>query len=165
MNRIELIETIGASRYRLMQAVEQFSDSDCVAGLLENNWSVKDVLAHIAWWEQRATRLYHAAAGTGPAVEPIRAEQINEVNEQTYADHRAVALETVRDMEQAAFQELLTIVETIPEEDLFDENRFQRFGGNPYLHIVIANTYDHYDEHAAMLEGYLAGKADGGGDA
>src|SRR5215218_2374655 len=64
------------ARRRLEQSVMSFTDSQMIAPVLEDGWSVKDVLAHIAFWDDRLVYAVYPPAGalnplTPPAIEDI----------------------------------------------------------------------------------------------
>ena len=56
------------------------------------DWSVKDVIAHITWWESAMTN-WVSRALTGEML--ARTETPDEINARVYADNRDMPLETV----------------------------------------------------------------------
>lgn len=152
MNREELLDNIRRVRSEFDSALAGLSEAQMLQPVLPGGWTVKDVLAHIGWWEQRAADLYRTfAAGQTPAVR-INEHNLDEFNTRTYQQYKDVPLDEVRAFEQSAYRDILLIAETVPEEDLFDPNRFPELGDEA-ADLVVHNTYEHYAEHLEMMRG------------
>ena len=54
MNKLELLEKVAQSRADFESLIAQFSDEQMLQPVLPGGWTVKDFLAHIAWWARRA---------------------------------------------------------------------------------------------------------------
>lgn len=152
MDRIELLDKIKASRSRLEEVIKQFSAQQMIEPILLQEWSVKDLLAHLGWWEFRAVDIYGALIkGSSPRM-VIHPDEIDRVNDRVIKEFRPHPLEEVRLYELQAFENLMKIAETAQEQDLFNRHRFQWTQGEPFVSWIIRNTYEHYDEHLADLE-------------
>lgn len=151
MDRNELLSKIHQGRTRLEAALAKFSDEQMTSLTLKNGWTFKDTLAHIGFWEHRAAALYQILKrGETPDGVATDAE-VDALNAKAHAENQNRSLAEVRQTEQGAYQELLVIAEAAPEADLFDPQRFPWTGGVAFVEHIAANTYDHYDEHLAML--------------
>lgn len=156
MDRTEIINRINASRARLEEALNNFSDAEMTEPILPDGWSVKDLLAHLGWWQFRVVDIYGALVrGSVPRV-VIDFNDIDRVNQSVLEELRHQPLDETRLYEKQAFINLMKIVETAPDIDLFNRHRFSWTQGEPYVNWVTHNTYEHYDEHAALLEQRLA---------
>jgi len=152
MNREELLNLIYASRARLEAVLEQLRPPAMTEPSLTGERSIKDLLAHIGWWEARAVEIYRElAAGSTPAY-PISDDQVNAINARVLEEMRPRDLDAVRAFERAAFHDLLSVVENASEADLFDPQRFAFTEGRPFYYWIVWNANEHYDEHAAELE-------------
>jgi hypothetical protein len=156
MNRSELIALVMESRARLNAALAQVADIKTTETSLYNIWSVKDLLAHLGWWEQRATDIMTTLCAGGVPADAVEFGDVNAVNAHTYARNRDQPLVDVRESEKATYTALLRLVETTPEADLFDDQRFAWTGGRPLFTWVTWNTYEHYDEHLVALTAWIA---------
>ncbi len=116
--------------------------------------STQAMLAHIAGWEARCTEWIAAdLRGDIPAVpapgatwddmDRLNAEAIAASADQSLAQVRAAAAAT-----HAAFVAQLV---ALPEADLTDPQRFPWLRGHTILPLVVACSYEHYEEHAAQL--------------
>lgn len=156
MNRSELIQQIIDSRARLDAALELAPVTKIAETSLHNTWSVKDLLAHIGWWEQRATDIITTLCSGGVPGNAVEFGDVNALNARTYAQNRDRPLADVRESEKAAYAALLRLVETTLEADLFDDQRFAWTGGRPLFTWIVWNTYEHYDEHLVELTAWIA---------
>ena len=156
MDRAELLEKIKAGRSRLELVLKQFDQQQMTEQILPQGWSVKDLLAHLGWWEFRAVDIYGALVkGSSPRM-VILPDEIDRVNDRVIAEFRPHSLEEIQLYELQAFESLLKIAETAQEQDLFNRHRFHWTQGEPFVSWIIRNTYEHYDEHLSTLERLIA---------
>ncbi|HBY99336.1 MAG TPA: hypothetical protein DEP84_36265 [Chloroflexi bacterium] len=150
MDREELLKQMHAGRERLNEALGRVDESRMTVPVLPNDWSVKDLVAHIGWWEQRITGLYTVLSrGELPGADNDM--PVDALNARVYAENRDRSLaEVVRD-ERDAYQALLWLAESAPDDDLFNPDRFAWTEGEPFVRWIISNTYGHYDEHLPDL--------------
>jgi hypothetical protein len=160
MDRIELLNMIYAERTRLEAALNRLTNEQMLQPDLPGGWSVKDMLAHLGWWASHIVEVYQAIKGYGDPPAPIQENQLDEVNARLYEQFRVMPLDEVREFERQAFHDLLVIVETAPEEDLFEAGRFEYFGEMALRDPIIWISSDHFAEHRAALEALLAENQD-----
>jgi len=155
MNRAELLEQIRTGRQQLEGTLARGSDDQMLLPALPGNWSVKDLLAHFGWWEQRIADLYHTLQ-QGAVPDPASNELlVDELNARVFAEYHDQTLPQIRRMESAAFQSILSLAETAPEDDLFNSSRFAWTAGRPFAEWISDNTYGHYEEHSNDLQAWL----------
>jgi hypothetical protein len=152
MNRAELRQRILESRANLEAELAGYSEADWTAANLAGGWSAQDVMAHIGWWERRIADTFQALTTGATPPEGITADALDAINAQTFAEYHGRPLAEVRRFEQAAYQDLLRIVDTASEEELFDPRHFAHLQGGAFMDLIVWNTYDHFDEHLAMLK-------------
>lgn len=151
MDRSELLNQIRAGRAELEAAVARFDRHDLTAPLLPNGWSIKDVIAHIGVWERRMVTLYDILrAGELPQVR-VDGETIDAFNARAYQENQLLPLGIVQINELEAYQALVRIVETAPDDDLFDPQRFAWTEGDPFYRFILINTSEHYTDHIPEL--------------
>src|SRR5262249_35058720 len=118
------------------------------------DWTVKDVLCHLTWWEQSV----FGWLGLPPAVprSPIPEGELtdDQVNAAIFAGNRDRELaEVLRSFEQS-FQQLVRALEDGGEERL-NQPRPPDPGGAPIWELVPGNSYEHYQDHTASLRPWL----------
>ncbi len=151
MDRSELLNRIKAGRAEFDAAVNLFDKHDLAKPLLENGWSVKDVLAHICFWEKRIVSLYETLAAGDEPKDTVGAKSLDELNTHVYEENQLLPLGIVQVNEREAYLELLNVAETAPEADLFDPDRFAWCEGQPFYNWIAENTYLHYADHLPNL--------------
>jgi len=118
-------------------------------------WSVKDILGHIAMWEsQLVTTLYALERGVVPRLP--RSSEVDAINAQSYAEQRERPLDRVLADFYAVHAQLLKRLNTLPERDLTDPKRWQWMEGEPLLKLVAGDTFEHYAEHRPAIEAWRA---------
>lgn len=156
MEKSELLQKMSQSRAGFEALIAQFSDERMLLPLLPGGWTVKDALAHIAWWAQRA---HHVAgmvvAGQTPEVS-LDESDVDGVNLRAYLENRLKPLAEVRANEAESYRVLREFVESLDPDVLDDPSRFAWTKGAPLSVVVEWNTFGHYDEHLADLRNALA---------
>lgn len=151
MNREELVDRIHRSRVELDDVIARFDRGDLTEPALANGWSVKDIIAHIGFWERRIVTLYDILVRGEVPEDAIGAESLDELNARMYGENQLLPLGIVQINEQEAYHDILKIAETAPASDLFDPHRFAWTGGRPFYHWIADNTYEHYADHLPDL--------------
>src|SRR5512135_476645 len=123
MQREELIRHLSDGRAELERLIALVPADQREAPILTNRWSIKDLLGHLGFWEERALALYRwFAGGPEPTPKPGTANT-DQINEAASASIRGRSLEDLSRSEAAAYQAMLNLVQTAPEADLFDPQR------------------------------------------
>ncbi len=156
MNRAQLLEQMHSGRQRLEATLARVRDDQMLTPSLPGNWSVKDLLAHIGWWEQWIVNTYDTLLrGEIPYSPHLDEMAVDDLNAQLFAEYHDRPLAEVHREEKDAYQKLLSLAENAAEEDLFHPHRFAWMEGHPFVEWIINNTYEHYDEHLRDLLRWL----------
>lgn len=136
-------ERMRAEHARLEALLANFSDEELVQPGRFGEWSVKDMLAHITFWEQRLIAYVNGAKES--LVQPDEDEQaaIDRINAEALATNRARPLAEVRAAFEESYRQTLALAESLSVEDLADEVLYNLLAGD---------TFEHYREHIEMLE-------------
>jgi len=122
------------------------------------DWSIKDLLAHIASWHHRLlVWLYAAIRNEEPTISgPNSVEEMDALNAQFYQENKSQSLtEALTDL-RTTHQQILDIIQEMPEEDLFNPVRFVWAEGEPLWQVIAGDTYEHYQEHQKQIQKWLA---------
>ncbi len=156
MDRNELLSQMHAGRHALEATLARVDAGQMDAPVLHDGWSVKDLLAHLAFWERRAVRLYETLArGEKPTGEVGSDAELDALNARVYSTGHERPADEVRTDEAAAYLALLQVAETAPEADLFDPQRFPWTEGRPLAAWIEGNAHGHYEEHLPELVAWL----------
>jgi hypothetical protein len=152
MNKGELLERVRLSRAEWEEAIAGLSDVQIEQPILPGGWSVKIVLAHLAWWERRLATIFATLRAGKPAQGPeFEKFEVDDVNNRVAAESRGRALTVVRGEEAAAFADLLVQIEDSSPQELFVVEHFSWNGGVSLATRVEWDTYGHYEEHLADI--------------
>jgi hypothetical protein len=160
MNKEKLIEDIQIERLHLEKTLGKIVAQQMLTPGVMDDWTVKDVLAHITVWEQRMVRwLEQTVREEVPEMLPpgMTWEDLDQWNEQTYQKHHLRDLDEVLADFELTYRQALSAVQGISEEDLIDPGRFPWREGRPLWIMVAANTSWHYKEHEETITTWLKG--------
>jgi hypothetical protein len=151
-SKVEVLALIRRERDRLEAAISRLPEGRRAAPLLDDGWSVKDVMAHVADWESYVCRRLEARSrGDTPEV---RADA-DAANALIYTANRDKPLGEVDAEFRSAFDRIWRLIEGLSEADLLDDSRRERIIGawpSPVWLHVAGNTWLHYAEHTEALE-------------
>lgn len=123
----------------------------------QSGWSVKDVLAHITFWERLALdRLYAARDGLPLKIELVGTWDVDQVNAQIYDQNKARTLEAVLADTHSVHKEIMDFLEKSEAEFIEGALPFDWAEGYPVWQFVEDNTSGHYREHRQALEAWIA---------
>jgi hypothetical protein len=145
---------------KLEQSWAEFKDSS--AGLTEEqlvepgvsgDWSVKDILAHVSWWEEEALKhLPHILQGGRPPRYSVVYGGIDAFNAQMTGLKRDLSLSEVRVQMEETHRRLLEYLHSVPEQQFTTETRFRR--------RLRLDTYGHYPIHTRAIRAWRAAAID-----
>jgi uncharacterized protein (TIGR03083 family) len=120
-------------------------------------WSVKDVLAHLAFWERYSVKMLRAI-GRGETPELEADDATERSNASVVAQYYQRPLSGVIADWQQAREDLIEQLEHLADEDLHDPDRFPWSGGRTLLERIAGNSYDHEQEHIDQIRAWMRGK-------
>ncbi len=129
------------------------------AQLVTPEWTLKDMLAHLAAWQELSNaRLGAALQGREPTLPDwmVRAnvdhaEDVTDINDVIYAGIKDQPWQQVYTRWQAGYRHLLESAARLDERTLLDGDRFAWMHGYSMADVLLG-TYDHHLEHWEMLE-------------
>jgi hypothetical protein len=149
---------------------EEFSQWDgLLAGMSEeqatsprppSNWSIKDEVIHLWWWQQRTLARAEAALQDKDPQYPTWPERLGPDPNEDVDQTNAWSQETYGGKPwpsayadwRSQFLRILELSEQIPEKDLLEPGRYAWMESYPLI-ASLEGTYEHHAEH---LEGLLA---------
>ena len=126
------------------------SDSQLTEPGVTGTWSVKDLIAHVTWWEEEALKhLPLIIKGGTPPRYSTKYGGIDAFNAQMTEQKRGRSLSEVLTQMDETHRQLVDYVQTAPEEHFSKETRFRR--------RLRLDTYSHYPKHAKAIRGWRKG--------
>jgi hypothetical protein len=149
-----LLAKISAGRDEFETTLARVPEQETQTPILHDGWSVQDVLGHLVFWEESVvSRLNILRAGQRP--DPV--VDIDALNAQILADFHRLPLDEVRRREREAYRQILAMVESATDEELFEPGYFSGTNDNPFIAWIAGNTWGHYEEHLPELQAWLDG--------
>lgn len=154
MTKAALLESTCIERAILEQKISRLSREELVYPGSMGVWSVKDILQHLVDWEQRWISWYEAGKCGEGVVTPERGynwRQMGQLNEKYRLKHKDRPLDQVLADFQASYQQILHLIEKIPEEEMLGMNVYAWTGKLPLISWIAGNTCDHYRWATQMI--------------
>jgi len=160
MDKTTLLNTIQTEYERFESLLAPLNEAQLCTATGNGEWSVKDIMAHIAVWEQLCTRwLEEFLRG----VTPQPSERLDmESNERIYREHQDHSLTQVQklfyDAHQQFLQQVDLLTQKLSEEDLNGSDRFawtKLWPGSSIIAVIADNSYEHYHDHAQHIRHWL----------
>jgi len=111
-------------------------------------WSVRDVLAHIATWEEEALKALPLILEGKSTPRYTRYGGIDAFNAQEQERKQHLSIELVKQESVATHQRLLDFLAELPESTFSPKSRFVK--------RLRLDTYNHYREHANQITQWRA---------
>lgn len=150
---------IDSAIQRVVHATAPLSPEQLLLPCLPDGWSVKDVLAHLTWWDQWLLATLPAdEALDGPRILPplfdeipTTQDSIDAMNAKVFAHYRSRSVAEILEGFATTRQRIAARVARLSEDDLFDPEGFSKQLGFPAAPLI-QGIYEHYEEHANQLE-------------
>ena len=147
MDRSQLVKRLDQAWEALKASYAGLSDSELMEPGVTGAWSVRDIIAHVTWWEEEAlTHLPFILAGGKPPRYSVTYGGIDAFNAQMTEQKRTLSLAEVLRQRDDAHRRLIDFVHSVPEDQFTGETRFRR--------RLRLDTYRHYLEHAETIRNW-----------
>ncbi len=124
--KANMLKKLNTERRRLEQNLAELTAQEMLIPGVVGVWSVKDVLAHLADWEEHMLT-WMAAARRGEAVETpepgLTWKQLDIFNERVYQAHRNQPLEEVLAYFHDIHRQFMHLVDEMPEDEMLTPSR------------------------------------------
>ena len=151
MTQDELIESLEREWEALQAAIDGLDEKQMTEVPVIGEWTVKDLLAHIAVWSSRlVTDLYKVDRGLAPDTS-LTSAQVDQLNAQYYAEQKERPLERVLEDLHNVHLALLNRVEAMPGKSLTDPKMHPWLKGQPLTRFVAEDSLEHYREHTEQI--------------
>jgi len=107
--------------------------------------SLRDILYHVGWYEREMVEMIRLRTLAGS---PWWTLPVDERNANIKTEGEAVSLLQSWKLEQQMYDDLLTQLGTLRDEELVDARFFQEMPSDwkPW-EVIASNTYEHFEEH------------------
>ncbi len=167
MTRAELVDTLRTERENWESLLAEIGRERMTQPGATGEWSVKDVIAHVTYYEQwLANWLEAAQRGEVLARTGIDEMEMHERNAVIYGQNRDLPLDEVLAQSRQSFERVLQSVQALSEQDVTDPSRFERYIAAvwdetpPLWECIAGDSFGHYAEHITPIRAWL--ELDGG---
>ncbi len=154
MTRSQLLGRLDRAWRALLAAYATLSEAEMLEPGVTGSWSVRDIVAHVTWWEEEALKhLPLILAGGRPPRYSVTYGGIDAFNEQMTERQRDLSLAEVLHRRDDTHRRLVEFIQAVPEEHLVGETRFRR--------RLRLDTYGHYPQHAEAIRTWRKARSRG----
>lgn len=156
MNKAALIEALEAERQRCEELLEELSDDTLVQPGVIDDWSIKDLLAHITMWEAELVKLlWQAKQDRRPTTVHFQSSSVDERNAKWHQQNKERPLEAVLNDYEGVRRQTIRRVKDLSEIDLTDPKRFPWLDDQPLWRWIAVDSYEHEAEHREQIQTWL----------
>ena len=149
MNRQQLLKRLDQAWAELKESYAGLSDVQLTELGVMGDWSVKDIIAHVTWWEQEALKHLPLIIKEGrPPRYSTQYGGIDAFNALMIEQKRDLSLTDVLQQQEETHRQLIAYIQSVPEEQFTRETRFR--------HRLRLDTYSHYPKHARAIREWRA---------
>jgi hypothetical protein len=143
MKREELLRQVNELQCRVTSVLDGLTERQAMSVGLNAQWSVKDLLAHLTSWKERAVvELVRIENGTWQP-QKMEMEAVHKFNAEVVSDRQSRSLPLVRAELEQVHEEMLRLISVLPNE--VDES-------SPAFRVINGAGIRHVAHHAAQLE-------------
>lgn len=157
MNKADLLREL-QEEYQIWQALlDQIGSARMDQPGVAGSWSIKDIVAHLTGWRRRTVGRLLALEGGQPEPPPpwpAHLQTDDEINAWIYQSRHSHSVSEVLDESHQVFQQLLAVIESLPEHVLAEVHRLPWMEGQPFN---AAQFFAHFhEEHEPDMRAWLA---------
>jgi len=144
MDRSQLLRRLDKAWKELEASYAGLSDAELMEPGVTGAWSVRDLIAHVTWWEEEAlTHLPLICAGGKPPRYSVEYGGIDAFNARMTELKRDLSLAEVLRQRDQTHARLVQLIERVSEDQFTTETRFRR--------RLRLDAYGHYPKHAEAI--------------
>jgi DinB superfamily len=123
---------------------------------VEGEWSVKEIVAHLTWYEQAVVDGARQVMATGAFTRPGNGQEMDTRNARIASESHARPAADLLAEADTVFHQLLQIIAAIPDNVLNDAKFLGLPDEIPPWMRVANNSYLHYQQHEEAIRSWLA---------
>ncbi|MCJ7547863.1 MAG: DinB family protein [Deltaproteobacteria bacterium] len=149
MDRSQLLKRLEKAWEALEASYAGLSDLEMMEPGVTDTWSVRDIIAHVTWWEEEALmHLPLILEGGKPPRYSVTYGGIDAFNALMTEQKRNLSLSEVLRQRDDTHRRLIDFIQNVPEDQFVRETRFRR--------RLRLDTYNHYLKHSEWIRSWRA---------
>jgi len=153
LKKDEFLDAVRSERRQWDELVSGIDNERMAESGTIGDWSVKNIICHISWFEREMAELLETRTLVGSDLWNLPTDERNDAIFQQY---RTQPLEEALSVSRESFDRLVSAIETLAEDELSDPRRYQNMPSDwvPWQ-IVAQNSYEHYEHHATDIRAWM----------
>jgi uncharacterized protein (TIGR03083 family) len=153
MDKLTFINKVQEAREEWQSLLTEVDRSRMTEPGLPGGWSVKDVIAHITWYEREMIGMLKARALEGSDLWQLPQEKRNVP---IYEENKDRPLEEVLSEAEQVYDQLFEAIASLSDDELVDPSHFRDMPSEwaPW-DVMAGNTYEHYHQHIPDIRAWL----------
>lgn len=144
MNRQQLLQRLEKEWEAFQASYAGLADAQLLEPGVTGSWSIRDIIAHVTWWEEEAlTHLPLILEGGRPPRYSVKYGGIDAFNALMTQQKKNLSLAEVLQQQADVHLRLIAYLQRAPVEQFTRETRFRR--------RLRLDTYGHYPKHAHAI--------------
>ncbi len=157
MEKEELIQALEDGQQEMVDLLEGLPDEAMLEPGVIGNWSIKDMLAHLTFWEGQAVAVLFQIQQSDqkPSAAFFGKETTDQVNTRIHEVNNSRPLESIWTDFLGVRKQTIRRVNEVSDDALNNPTRFPWTNGLPLYELVLDNSVSHADEHSEALLNWL----------
>ncbi len=143
-----LVELVTDSFNEQKRYLASMNDETRSAAGKVDDWSPKDVMAHVAHWDSMMATDLADPENRAPAQDGA---DFNQTNAKIWEQYKESTWGEIEALVDRAHEEMVNDLRRLSEDDLNDPERFEWLNGRPIWRAVAFTNYYHALQHVALL--------------
>jgi uncharacterized protein (TIGR03083 family) len=160
MTKLRFLELLLAERERWDAVLALVGPARMTQPGLPGGWTIKDTVAHVAWFEREMVGMLRERALAGSDLWQFPPDERNAA---IHAENRDRMLDEVLASERETYRQLLDAIKRLTDEELLDPGYFL---GMPVewtpWQVLADNCFAHYQAHLPDIRAWLEGHEEAG---
>jgi hypothetical protein len=147
VDRGQLLKRLDTAWEAFKQSYAGLPDEELLELGVTGAWSIKDIIAHVTWWEEEAlTHLPLILTGGRPPRYSVTYGGIDAFNARMTEKRKDWSLAEVLQQRDDVHRRLIAFIERAPADQATGDTRFRR--------RLRLDTYGHYPKHARAIRSW-----------
>jgi hypothetical protein len=157
MDKAEILEALEDGQSELAEMLEDLPDELLLVPGVCGNWSIKDILAHLSYWEgQLVTLLFQTSRGMDkPSTAHFGKESVDQINQRWFETSQERPLDLIWQDWRGVRKQTIRRVNEFSQQDLNDPKRYGWLKGEPLWQWIARDSFEHEDEHSDAIREWL----------
>ena len=153
----QLLEAMHMARSNWDALLAEIDETRLIEPGVEGDWSLKDIIAHITYFETwAADNVMAFRRGEPQPTAEYKGLDVDEENARIYERNQVKSVAEVLSESQASFERSIEAVRGLRDEDLYDPEFTRKSGADwTVIELLEGDAYEHYQDHTTSVRAWL----------